>query len=211
MRKLLLTCACGQRMRVPRSAIGKTGMCPTCGRTMPIGAENTTPQQIFGANKFWWSGQGPPSEDAKRKFGEAVDLFNAHRYAEAIAIFDALAKQYPGDPNIMNGRTQCLNALKRRPLALAHEGGDLDGAKLDEDTVKKVVLEKLLRGSTDTIRLRAAELACKILGLSQNGKPPEADAARSEGAPRRAEPEEEPEEELAEFDRPTGPPGLYDL
>lgn len=217
MRKLLLTCQCGQRMQVPRSAIGKTGMCPTCGKPIAVSGDNTIPQsnpqrgRVFDTKKFWWTGQGPPTEDSKRKFGEAVDLFYSQRHAEALAIFDDLAKQYPGDPNIDNGRAQCLNALRRPPLRLQHQSHELDGAKLDEETVKKVVLEKLLHGTTDTIQLQAAELACKMLGLGVDGQAPPDTPEAKEEAPPGAGPEEEPEEEAIDSKSRLGPPGLYDI
>jgi hypothetical protein len=204
-------------MQVPRSAIGKTGMCPTCGKTVAIGVDNTAPQanpqhgRVFSANTLWWGGQGPPTEDAKRKFGEAVDLFTNHRFAEALAIFDALAKQYPGDQHIENGRIQCLNALKRPHLALEHGGENLESAKLDEDTVKKVVLDKLLRGSTESVRLQAAELACKILGIGPNGQPPEPDKGESDEVSAGAETEDESGDKAADSEDESGPPGLYDI
>jgi len=116
-------------------------------------------------------GEREPSEDAKRRFGEAVDLYHQQRYAEALAIFDSLAKQFPDNPNIETGRLQCLNAIKR-PAALPPAGGVklLEGAKLDEETVKRVVLEKLLSGATDSVQLQAADIAVQILGLSSGPK-----------------------------------------
>jgi len=175
MRKLVVTCQCGQRMQVPRSAIGKTGMCPTCGQTVLITAENTrpiTPPQrgrLFGLkNTSWWRGATEPPEDAKRRFGQAVDLYCSQRYAEAMAIFNSLAKQFPGNPDIENGRAQCIAALKRPPaLALEDKSPGHVDPTLDEATVKDVVLEKLIHGSSETIQLQAAELACRMLGLFQ--------------------------------------------
>jgi hypothetical protein len=187
MRKLILTCECGQRMQVPRSAIGRKGICPGCGRTVSITGDNTSavPNSkggggiLGGAGQFWGKmtgrqGGGPePSEDAKRRFGEAVDLYHQQRYAEALAIFNSLAKQFPDNPNIETGRQQCLNALKR-PASLPISGSVrlLEGSKLDEDTVKRVVLEKLLSGATDSVQLQAADIAARILGLSGGPKTP---------------------------------------
>ncbi|MBI4557606.1 MAG: hypothetical protein HY706_08485 [Candidatus Hydrogenedentes bacterium] len=179
MRKLILTCDCGQRMQVPRSALGKAGLCPNCGRSVPIMANNTTPAPLpkqarpLSGKALTWQGAAEPAEDAKRKFGEAVDLYYSQRYAEALAIFDSLTKVYPGNPDIENGRSQCINALKR-PLALEKKETSLEGAKLDAQTVRKVVLEKMLAGNSEAVQLQAAELASKILGLCANGKAPEA-------------------------------------
>lgn len=179
MRKLVVTCQCGQRMQVPRSAIGKTGMCPTCAQTVVISSDNTrpvTPPQrgrLFGLkNTSWWRGSAEPSEDSKRRFGQAVDLYCSQRYAEALAIFNSLAKQFPGNPDIENGRAQCIAALKRPPaLALENKAGAAAPAKLDEATVTSVVLEKLLRSANESVQLQAAELACKMLGLfGKNGR-----------------------------------------
>jgi hypothetical protein len=165
-------------MQVPRSAIGKTGMCPTCGQTVLITADNTrpvTPPQrgrLFGLkNTSWWRGAAEPPEDSKRRFGQAVDLYCSQRYAEALAIFNSLAKQFPGNPDIENGRAQCINALKRPPaLALEDKSSPRPDARLEESTVKEIVLEKLINGSNETIQLQAAELACRMLGLfNKNG------------------------------------------
>ncbi|MBN2308734.1 MAG: hypothetical protein JXR94_07165, partial [Candidatus Hydrogenedentes bacterium] len=48
MRKLILTCDCGERMKVPRSAVGKTGVCPSCGRRIAITAGNTVGEPADG-------------------------------------------------------------------------------------------------------------------------------------------------------------------
>lgn len=183
MRKLMVTCGtCGRRMQAPRSAIGRSGLCPFCGATVPITADSASPEPpapkrgLFGSGS-WWRGQGQqPTEDAKRKFGEAVDLYYSGKYAESMAIFTDLAKVYPDNPDIQNGHAQCMRALRRPParrhLALEDKGARLENAVLDEDTVKRVVLEKLLAGDTESTQLQAAELACRILGMFENGKHP---------------------------------------
>jgi len=150
-------------------------MCPTCGRTMQITGENamTVPNRpmrdgFASAKGTWFRGTEPgaPLEDAKRKFGEAVDLYYSRRYAESLAIFDDLTRRYPGNADIENGRKECLSALRRpSPLALEHRQGAADGAQLDEETVKRIVLEKLLYGA-ETVQLQAAELAARILGMT---------------------------------------------
>lgn len=171
MRKLVVTCQCGQRMQVPRSAVGKTGLCPACGQIITISNDNAQAAPIGGnrplhnARQTWWQGRATPTEEAKRKFGEAADLFYAGKYGEAMAIFDTLAKQYPGNPDIENGRMQCLKALRQPPLAIESRRSDISpDARLDEETVRRVVLEKLLLGSEAT-QLQAAELAARILGM----------------------------------------------
>lgn len=177
MRKLVVTCQCGQRMQVPRSAVGKTGLCPSCGQSVTISNDNAAPTGPAGgrplnARQVWWNGQNAaPPEDARRKFGEAVDLYYNARYAEALAIFNALARQFPGNPDIENGRSQCMSALRRPRMALEHQGGAVQNARLDEDTVRRVVLHKMLHGASETVQLQAAELAARLLGLlSPNGK-----------------------------------------
>jgi nitroreductase len=173
MRKLVVTCECGQRMQVPRSAVGKTGLCPTCGQSITITNDNAQAAPSRGsrplnnAKQSWWQGRVAPTEEAKRRFGEAVDLYYGGRYAEALAIFDTLAKQYPGNPDIENGRLQCMKAMRRAPAALTGQTApavDPD-ARLDEETVKRVILEKLLHGGSEATQLQAAELAARLLGL----------------------------------------------
>lgn len=174
MRKLILTCgSCGQRMQVPRSAIGRTGLCPACGTTVRINSDNTTTagparKTMFSGGGSWWRG-GKANDDAKRRFGEAVDLYYSGRFAEALAIFNGLARDFPENADIQNGRVQCERALRHpgagRRLALEHKTEQLKGAVLDRDTVKRIVLEKLVAGESDAIQLQAAEIAAKILGM----------------------------------------------
>ncbi|HOE67894.1 MAG TPA: hypothetical protein PLO62_15350 [Candidatus Hydrogenedentes bacterium] len=180
MQKLIVTCECGQRMQVPRSAIGRTGMCPTCGRTMAISADNSSPAtssqqrgRFFSAKTSWWRGGAAavsPTDDAKRKFGQAVDLYYARHYAEALAIFDDLLRRYPGNADIESGRRECLASLRRpqQTLALEDKGASSfgnAGEELNETTIRRIVLHKMLHGSTDAVQLQAAEIACKLLGL----------------------------------------------
>lgn len=160
-------------MQVPRSAIGRSGICPSCGRTIAITADNTNsvPQRqlskIFSARQFWGKNEPEPSEDAKRRFGQAVDLFYSQRYAEALAVFDSLVRQFPGNSEIANARQQCMAAIKRPPTppALENKSKSMNADDLSESTVKRVVLEKLLYGASENVQLQAAELACRLLGL----------------------------------------------
>ena len=189
-------------MQVPRSAIGRTGMCPSCGATIRISANNTTAVgrnkpgasvgigggaggggggnsgRLFNARNLFWRGGGAggqPTEDAKQRFGRAVDLFYNGKHAEALATFDSLAREYADNPDIEAARQQCLAALRQgRGGALALEnqmeggwGGTAQGVndRLDEETLIRVVTEKLVRGRTDEAQLHAAEIACKLLGI----------------------------------------------
>jgi len=175
MRKLVLTCGvCGQRMLVPRSAIGRTGLCPACGARVHISTDNTTaaaPKRkgTFAGGASWWQGGGKANDDAKRRFGEAVDLYYSGRFAEALAIFNGLARDFPNNPDIQNGRVQCEKALRRpgagRRLALEDKSERVKDAVLDRETVERIVLEKLVAGESDAIQLQAAEIAAKILGM----------------------------------------------
>jgi len=201
MRKLIHPCQCGQRMQVPRSAIGRTGMCPSCGATLRIRADNAqveTPGQskrgLITAESHMRSsmnGGGPP-ENAKRRFARAVDLYCEHRHAESLAVFNELVREFPGNSDIESGRVKCMAALHRTsPLAL-EDLSTMDGSELNEDTVRKVVLQKLLKSPREDVQLQAAALAVKILGMDvhtpesaskadSNSEPADSDEQVSEG------------------------------
>ena len=173
MRKILVRCQCGQEMQTPRSSIGKTGTCLACGRTMQISTRNTSPIQrrqkrgsLFRKGAIEAHASGPPP-DARRRFGQAVDLFLGKRFAEALAVFDSLAAEFPRDPDIESGRDECIKAMKLQALPSADSRRLIDESELDEDTVRRVVLDKLLHGESDDVQLRAAELACVILGIDR--------------------------------------------
>lgn len=175
MLKLIVKCDCGQQMQVPRSALGRRGLCPNCGRTLTITNDNARPMQpqqqakprkgFFGAKGAWWQSRNGPSVEAKRRFAEGVDLYMAKRYAEALAIFTSLAEEFPDDPDIAAGRKQCMEALRSVPKLAIAAGKPEAPAELDAKTVMKVLLEKMVHGTSDDIQLRAAELACRVLGL----------------------------------------------
>ena len=173
MRKILVRCECGQEMQTPRSSIGKTGTCLACGRTMQISTRNTSPiprrqksGSLFRKSAPAAYASGPPP-DARRRFGQAVDLFRGKRFAEALAVFDGLATEFPGDPDIENAREECIKAMKMQALPPVDSRRLIDESELDEDTVRRVVLDKLLHGESDDVQLRAAELACTILGIDR--------------------------------------------
>lgn len=180
-------------MQVPRSAIGRMGMCPTCGATIKIRSTNTettgkpTNSLLSGSRSSWWRGSGAqPTEDAKRKFGEAVDLYYTGRYAESLAIFDALIQQFPGNPDIENGRLQCLNALRKgnRTYALDDKSGAVGSmyasGDLDEKTIRRIVTDKMLRGESEAVQLQAADIAARLLGLYGKASGTEAPSAPAE-------------------------------
>jgi len=175
MRKLVVTCQCGQRLQVPYSVLGRTGVCTTCGRTFEIQPDNArrdTPQVQHDAptlREARWQRMQGVSDDVRQLFGKAVDLYGQQRYAEALAILDSFAQRYPGNPDIEQARGQCIAALRRPRLG----GPDQpEKRELTIETVKEIVLDKLLCGAPE-IQLKAAEIACTLLAL-QNGHPPKA-------------------------------------
>jgi tetratricopeptide (TPR) repeat protein len=179
MRKLIVTCECGQRLRVPYSALGKTGVCVTCGRTIQIMSGNTRREgfnqrgETSVLRDSQWARRAVLSEDDRQRFGKAVDLFAKQQYAEALAIFDSFLEQFPGNSDIEEARNQCLRALKNPRLGSPQETppklpGTSD-ARLDADSVKRVVLEKMLYDPSAANQLEAARIACQILGLFGNG------------------------------------------
>ena len=175
MRKLIVTCECGQRLRVPYSALGKTGVCVTCGRTIQILSGNTRREGLNQRlessvlRETQWPRRTILSEEDRQRFGKAVDLYAKQQYAEALAIFDSFLEQFPGNPEIEEARNQCLRALKRPRLGAPQGAAKLPGdTKLDADTVKRVVLERMLYDTSGTTQVEAARLAWQILGLSGN-------------------------------------------
>jgi hypothetical protein len=184
MRKLILTCHCGQKMKLPRSSIGKKGLCPGCGSEVDISASEARPENRSSAPKF--SGTNLPQQhaqagaqdfslmDAKQAFGRATDLFFEHRYGEALSLFDSIALKFPGSPEIEDARRQCLAAMRRPNLALPPAGAVAAPslalpAPQDKETVKNAVIHKLMEkmqgGASDEIQLRAAELIGQMMGL----------------------------------------------
>lgn len=192
MRRLYITCDCGQQMQVPRSAIGKMGQCPACGEKIPINHETTTrtPQpaaSVGAASRSRWGARNRPSIDAKQKFGRAVDLYCAGQYGEALALFDALQAEFPDSVEIERARRQCAEARSREPFHLTGPAGsESAGDVLDESAqraVRRIAMEKMLHGATDAIQLQAAELVARLTGmLDPTGA---SDAPSSNGAAHR--------------------------
>ncbi len=161
MRRLMIQCSCGERIQVPHSALGKAGLCPSCGSTVFISKDNAAPyrgtsasQTRTGAaqpNRAWTGGgaaQNAP-EEIRRRFAEGVDLYFAKRYSEALVIFNNMAAAMPHDADIQMGQTMCLNALRKiAPLGLAHEGpfGQLPAPDDVRDRA-----ESILNGPTPTL------------------------------------------------------------
>jgi hypothetical protein len=217
----MVLCVCGERIQVPRSALGRTGLCPACGRVIAITADSATtvkgpvpakPASIHNAAPLggasWNAGNGsanavPP--EAKRRFAEAVDLYFSQRYAQALSIFESLAEDYPDNSDIISGRQMCTAALRnRQPLALDHQSGSstnlpvpIDGRagepvrrlapptesipdSVVEDTLKHVLVEKMLNGADDRIQLRAAELAIRVFGFGKKKPEDNADGSHED-------------------------------
>ena len=181
MGKLTLTCACGQEMLVPDSAMGKVGLCPQCGREIAISAANTRPLKPEPAAETRRPGSGllgkrhvvkrvnELREESARKFAAAVDLYNNHRYAEALAVLDLLRTEFPDDHHVQSAREECLHALHGLPaLPRTYDKQPIAENSLNADLVRSVVLEKLVHGD-DAIQLQAAELAARLLGMLNNG------------------------------------------
>lgn len=195
-------------MQVARSAVGKVGMCPTCGRKMRIAENNTQPlaspgrESAGGKRPFWrnarWGGRDPESrEEAKRLFGEAADLFCAGQYGKAMAIFDELVRRFPGNPDIENARAQCMEARMRAPLGLP-QPGQASNPSMGREALREAVLSKLVdklhNGTTDVAQLQAADLLGKMLGFFPNGSPRAAKKQEKPKAPEGDEPHEDAEE-----------------
>jgi hypothetical protein len=190
MRKLFITCDCGQQMQVPRSAIGKMGQCPSCGEKIPINRDTTsrTPQaraSVGGFSRNKWGSQGKPSVDAKQRFGRAVDLYCAGHYGEALALFDSLQEEFPDSMEIERARRQCIEARNRGPINLPEpDAGQVAGDALDDGTLRalrRIAVEKMLHGATDAVQLQAAELVARLAGLYDR-------VPRGSGEPREAYP-----------------------
>lgn len=210
MRRLVVQCSCGERIQVPHSALGKAGLCPSCGATVFISKDNAAPYRGTAASttrstpqpeRAWTGGaaaSGAP-EDIRRRFAEGVDLYFAKRYSEALVIFNTLAAAMPHDADIQMGQTMCLNALRKiSPLGLGYGApfGQLPAPEdaqdraesllhgptptMDRDFFKRFLFDKMLHGQGDDVQMRAAELAAKMFGFL-DGNAPDSEAAESDG------------------------------
>jgi len=200
MRRLVVQCSCGERIQVPHSALGKAGLCPSCGSTIYISKDNASPYRGTSASQTrpgtpqetgWSGGVGNNApEEVRRRFAEGVDLYFAKRYSEALVIFNNLAAAMPHDADIQMGQTMCLNALRKiSPLGLGTDRafGQLPAPEdardrldnimsgptptIDLDFFKRFLYDKMLHGQGDDVQMRAAELAAKMLGFLDTPKP----------------------------------------
>jgi len=161
-------------MQVPRSAIGKMGQCPSCGDKIPITRDTTSRTRRASMakgtpNPNRWGNQKGPSIEAKERFGRAVDLYCAGNYGEALVIFNMLSQEFPDSIEIHKAREQCVEARNRDPLNLPDPAsGQVMGDQLDEGilrSMRRIVVEKMLHGSSDTVQLQAAELVARMAGV----------------------------------------------
>lgn len=197
MRKLYITCDCGQQMQVPRSAIGKMGQCPSCGEKIPINRDTTSksPQaraSVDATARRKWGGRTKPSLEAKQRFGRAVDLYCAGHYGEALVLFDSLKAEFPDSEQIERARRQCEEARNRGPVNLPEPAeGQIAGDELDENTVRavrRIAVEKMLNGATDAVQIQAADLVARLAGAFDRTSNAGADSTT---APDPAEPAKE--------------------
>lgn len=172
MRKLLLTCRCGQQMRVPRSAMGRTGLCPNCGATIRIGASNTTlapledpsPQPAGGGPRH--ATRGAALEEAKRTFARGADLYFTGHHAEALAYFTELAAQFPSNQHVATARELCLEALECARESPTKEPWQEQGRAALPDKRNE---ERWADGHRSS-QFRLGALARAILRVARNGR-----------------------------------------
>ena len=182
MRKLLVTCMCGERIQVPRSALGRTGLCPSCGRALKISSDNASPMQsgnAYAAPNTNVRIPAPEStiEDAQLTFGKAVDHYYAGEIAQALVLFSRLRALYPDREEIIRARSLCAKAIRQAtplpPQPPTHlldapntdEPSPDDTADLTPDSIRKFILHKMLHGETELAQIQAAELAGRMVGL----------------------------------------------
>ena len=204
MHKIIVTCPCGQRMQVARSAYGKIGVCPKCNQKIRVGANGAEPlalpspgaqpaERSHSAPFQFQDRRDPDLETAKREFARAVDFFYHARYADSLTILDGLRRQLPANAQIETAYARCLEAInapaaeQREPAPEPSCGADFSAAapppeqaqprtappqpapepplELTAQAVRQTVLHLMTSGAPDSVRLQAAELASRILGL----------------------------------------------
>ncbi|MBI2425864.1 MAG: hypothetical protein HYV27_23770 [Candidatus Hydrogenedentes bacterium] len=187
-------------MKVPRSAIGKMGMCPACGKKIPIGRSSENGKAKAAPFNDPWNGEtsrkwqkgAAPDEAAKREFGRAADLYCEGRFGEALAIFDALARRFPDSPEIQSARSQCVAGRNRKPIELPEPGPDqVLGSEFNDETrrlVKQVLMDKMLHAASESVQVQAAEVIGRMLGMfpdqiHQEEEPEEGRNRHREGTP----------------------------
>lgn len=184
MRKLLVTCMCGERIQVPRSALGRTGLCPSCGRALKITADNASPMQAANVSAVPSNDVRVPApesdiEDAQLTFGKAVDHYYAGEIAQALVLFNRLCTLYPDREEIVRARSLCIESIRQatplppQPAQQLLQSAEDDDAKvtrpheLTSTTVRNFILHKMIHAETELARIQAAELAGRMVGLFQ--------------------------------------------
>lgn len=182
MQRLIVVCECGERIQVPRSAIGRTGLCPGCGRRVRVRGDNTVPFRpaVYGFDGPVRAGRqqesepqmpcGAPPEDDKLLFGKGVDLYMEGHYGQALALFSSLLQRYPGSTEIQTARQLCAKGLRALPFKPRDTKPERLGEpeKLDAEFVHKFVLDMMMNGASENVQLQAAELACRMLGMIEH-------------------------------------------
>ncbi|GMW02546.1 MAG: hypothetical protein AMXMBFR84_36820 [Candidatus Hydrogenedentota bacterium] len=176
----------------PGRPLGRAVSCPSCGHAFTVGGEAASPQATR-QESISHNGHRP-TDDAKRRFAEAVDLYFNKRYAEALVLFNDLSVQYPGNSDIDAARQQCVISMNiARGLVLEHKpavpdppptvvrvqrpaqysAGDAaaPASGLTQETLKQVLLQKMMHGSSEEIQMRATELAFKLIEREAQPKP----------------------------------------
>jgi len=178
--------ACGQIMRVPPGSQGRRGCCPACGHEIHLSPARLHPLDRAQAPRpgggllrhraqRTHQASAATREAAGRRFAEAVDLYGEGRYAEALYVLDALKRDYPANDEIDTARAQCLAALGAAPAGLPAPHAP------EAHAVRRVVLEKLLYGRTESVQLEAAALAARLLGMLPDEADPHNATTRSNG------------------------------
>ncbi len=232
MRKVIITCPCGQRMQVSRSAYGKVGLCPKCNQKLRVGATGLEPLALPSPGD---APLPPPPraplefpersdaafENAKRNFATAVDYFYHAQYEKALGILDRLHDELPDNAQVQTARARCadaMNAARTEKTAAPRETPpdnpvpdtptpqeetEPPPAQLTIESVHETVLRLMTSASPDSVRLKAAKLAARLLGIGRTtgsaGKPGVffAHVAPTNGKPRPAS--QAPEERACLF------------
>lgn len=177
MRKLAIQCECGQQLQAPRAARGKLGRCPACSREFLI--DNET------ASNLPWSLRGrlrsaipadlnrshrSSDRAAKERFGRAVDLHAEGRFAEALAVLEELSVELPDVPEIRMARDECARLVRVEQLGSIEISEPRNGSTFDLSQIESIVAECLRDGCPLELRLKAADLALRLLDYRTRGE-----------------------------------------
>ena len=179
--QLSLRCNCGETMVVPASVMGKLGLCPYCGAEIRIMPGNTKHYEAPPVQQGGGSGllerwrrrhHDDHQEAAGRKFAEAVDLYNQERFAEALALLEVIKQEFPDNPHVIRAEAECVRAMNKSRNG--HGLVDVSDGELTPELVQRVIMDKMLHGSTEAVQLEAAMLAARLLGMvPEEGQVPE--------------------------------------